>query len=90
MRHHRVVVGPESHGEAIDFVDARFDPRVERGNGPLDRGEPLSNLDLESGDALPDQSYSRQDVTRGQPQSELVGVLNHDGVVDMQVERSGE
>jgi hypothetical protein len=90
MKSDRVVVGPEGDGEAIDFEDSRFDPRVERGNGGRNRGEPLSDLDLESGDHLPSLPYSSQDVTGGEAQSELVGVVNHDGVVDLQAEPSGK
>jgi len=63
VRRHRLVKGPEGHGEAIDFVDARFDSRVERGDGPLNCGEQLSDPDLKRGDPLPYQSYSSEDVT---------------------------
>ncbi|HXJ64409.1 MAG TPA: hypothetical protein VNN79_11695 [Actinomycetota bacterium] len=81
---HRVIT------EAVALVDTRFDPRLERRDGALGRSEPLGEFDLELGDLLPSQSYSSEDVTRQEAESELVRVVDHDDIVDRQVKRFGE
>lgn len=64
VRSHCLVVGPQGHREAVDFVDARVDPGLKRRDRARTGSEPLSELDLKRGDLLPHQCYSREDVTR--------------------------
>ena len=71
-------------------VDARFDPGLERRDGAACCRKMLSELDLERGDLLPRERYSREDVTRQETQSKLVRVVDHDRVVDRQVQRNGK
>ena len=88
-RGHRLVVGPEGHHEATGVVDAWLDS----GLGCRDRARRCSELasepDLESEDLVLRHSYPREDVARHQAQTELVGVVDHNRVVDTQVQGDG-
>ena len=86
-RRHRLVVGPQRDREAVTLVDARLHPRLERSHRALGFGEPLSELDFELCDLVPDRCDPGKDVARQQPQRELVRVVKNDRVVDRQVER---
>jgi hypothetical protein len=61
---HRCVVGPQGHREAVDFVDARFDPGLKRRDGARKGSETPSELDLKRCDLVAHQGNAREDVTR--------------------------
>ena len=52
------------HGEAVAFVDPRFNPGAQRGDGARGCSELQSELDLKRGYLLPHQCYSGEDATR--------------------------
>jgi hypothetical protein len=80
------VVGPQCDDEAVTHVDARLDPRIERGYGAIGFGEPTSDLDFELCSSLALQVRDpSENVTRPQAQSEAVRVVENDGVIDPQI-----
>jgi hypothetical protein len=82
----RLVVGPECDDEAVAHVGARLHARIERSYGALGFGEPTSDLDFElcASPALQVRDPS-QNVTRPQPQSDPVRVVENDRVIDRQI-----
>jgi hypothetical protein len=89
-RSHDLVVGPQGHGEAVAFVDPRLNPGLQRCDGARGPSESQSELNLKRGYLLSCQCYPGEDVTRQQAYSELVGILNHDCVVNPQMQLSGQ
>jgi hypothetical protein len=68
-------------------MDAWLHSRLKGGHRTPGFAEPLSDIDLELRDLLLRRCHPGQDITGQQTQSELVGVIENDRVVDGKVER---
>ncbi|MCW2897198.1 MAG: hypothetical protein JWO75_6687, partial [Actinomycetia bacterium] len=70
--------------ETITLVDAWLHPGLKGSRRAPGSGEPLCKLDFELGDLMLYMGLPGQHVAGQQTQSELVRVLNNDGVVGCQ------
>src|SRR5215469_5702328 len=71
------------------LIDARLDPGLQNSHRALGFSELLSKLDLELCDLVRCRGDSGNDVTRQQPHSELVRIVENDRVLDGQIKRRG-
>jgi len=83
-REQRLVVGPESDGEAVLHVDAWLRTRVERRHGRADLDQLTSDLDLERcAPAILDPRHPGQNVTGPQAHGEPIRLVDNSGLIDL-------